>query len=204
MHWIALSHPHQPPGYSIEQEAEVLCSLLDLGFVRIHLRKPHANRYHIEKTLELMAPEFRKRTVVHGFPELKAQWGTWGCHDHFTHFSLLHATPDPLTQFSTSIHNLEELSSFPNFLRSLFVSPIFPSFSKPGYSRQWDFTKLQALLNNYKNLLPHTHFVALGGITPDHAAQIENLGFSHAAVLGYIWEDSNPLQAAKRCLNHEV
>jgi thiamine-phosphate pyrophosphorylase len=77
------------------------------------------------------------------------------------------------------------------------VSPIFPSISKPGYEKAFDFDFLKTKLSD--NKLCNKVF-ALGGIVPDRIQTCHQLGFHGVAVLGYFWE---PLVNGKEDLAFE-
>jgi len=64
------------------------------------------------------------------------------------------------------------------------LSPLFPSVSKEGYSRQWDFDALRLELDKKYSF----NIVALGGITLESVQKVKDLGFDDFALLGSIWE----------------
>lgn len=100
---------------------------------------------------------------------------------------------------STSCHTLSEIEEVDALHREnlppdyAFVSPVYPSISKPGYSPVLEFSNLSAALKQARIPL-----VALGGIERERFDEVEHLGFSGAALLGAIWNSSDPFQAWDR------
>jgi hypothetical protein len=88
---------------------------------------------------------------------------------------------------SVSAHCIEEA------LRSreqyCYISPIYPSISKKGYSNSTLLGDIKQRCNIPKN------WVALGGVSAVRIPEIKQLGFEHAAILGAIWESANPMES---------
>jgi thiamine-phosphate pyrophosphorylase len=85
---------------------------------------------------------------------------------------------------STSIHSLEAMKEVPMMIDYVFLSPIFPSVSKHGYDKKWNFMEIIRLLNGSREF----EVVALGGVTFQNIIISKELGFDDYAVLGSIWE----------------
>lgn len=102
----------------------------------------------------------------------------------------LHGTS---SRFSISAHNISE--ALKSSAKYCYISPIYTSISKPGYSND-------ALLPAIKELpyIP-ANWVALGGITAEHFNELKRLGFKNAAVLGTVWNHPKPLQALHNLLH---
>ena len=87
------------------------------------------------------------------------------------------------------IEALEQQSDY------LFLSPIFDSISKQGYSSH--FSEQQLMEAGHEGILG-PKVIALGGILPEHMPLLGKYGFGGAAFLGYVWKDVTPEAAAKR------
>ena len=85
---------------------------------------------------------------------------------------------------SLAVHELSDLKCVDNSIDYVFLSPLFSSVSKAGYSKQWNFESIKAELSEYRNF----KVMALGGITLDNVKQVKELGFDDFALLGSIWE----------------
>ena len=69
----------------------------------------------------------------------------------------------------------------------VFLSPIFDSISKNGYTAAFHRGALQAAARNGSI---GDNVIALGGITPERIEEAAACNFGGAAVLGYLWADS--------------
>ena len=99
-----------------------------------------------------------------------------------------------------SCHSLEELSAHKAKFDYLFLSPIFDSISKKGYSGR--FTREQ-LLEARDNGLIDKKIIALGGITAGNIPIIRELGFGGVAVLGSVWFSPSPVTSFEE-LRHSL
>ena len=67
----------------------------------------------------------------------------------------------------------------------VFLSPIYDSISKEGYSSAYPFDTLQKA---QQAGIIDSKVIALGGISLEHLPEIASLGFGGAALLGDIWQ----------------
>ena len=72
----------------------------------------------------------------------------------------------------------------------MFLSPVFDSISKAGYSSAFAPDELQAA---GKEGLIDKRVIGLGGIDESNIRRIKELGFGGAAILGGLWKHFNPL-----------
>ena len=188
-------------------ECEYISTILDAGWDRVHIRHPHIERDTLEKILKGLSASHRSRVMIHSHFSLAKEYGC-GIHLNKRCRDIPNDYNGEVSQSLHSIKSLKALNSsgfsvFLNFLKSfgnlkklkkdlkrkkqsysyVTLSPIFASISKPGYSAQWDFAELKQSLADTE-----VPVVALGGITPDKAAWLKNVGFDGYAVLGYLNE----------------
>jgi thiamine-phosphate pyrophosphorylase len=96
---------------------------------------------------------------------------------------------------STSFHSLQQLrTDWGPVLSYAFLSPIFDSISKEGYSA--------ARFNRHelRQVLTQCPFpvIALGGITSENVLDAKHMGFAGAAVIGSVWQTEDPTAAWER------
>ena len=180
MKLIVISYPESIPG-----EAVLINQLFKMGMEHFHLRKPKWSEQQVEQLINQILPEFRSRLVIHDHFNLAKKHHLGGI--HFTGRTK-HQINDWLSFCGTksiSCHSTDELSKLPEKIDYAFLSPLFPSISKKGYSG--DF-KIQEL-SNFLASIPKLQVIALGGIQEDKISICQQIGFTGVAVLGSIWGD---------------
>lgn len=170
MRIIAITPPYFYPG-----EAEQIAHALEnRGFWRVHIRKPDASAAQLQALICRIPKRLRNGISIHSHFNIAAQLGIGGVH-------LNSRNPQPPNGWngivSRSIHSIEELAGVTE--NYAFLSPIFPSISKPGYQGNFGLASLQPFLTQ--------KIFALGGVTPEVLPQIEEAGFGGAAMLGAAW-----------------
>lgn len=167
--------------YFWEGEAEHLRQLLSSGeYTRVDIRKPFADTRSVERLIREIGQEFRHRLSLHSHFELAGEPAIGGIY-------LSRRNPYPPEGWKGAIccscHSIDELSEMLPQVDYAYISPIFPSVSKPGYgigSNMIDDSRLTRLLRS-----PHgSKIVALGGVTPARLPLLAEKGFSQAALLG--------------------
>ena len=187
-----LSLPGVFPG-----EADYMEALLGAGVERLHLRKPKATPEELEELLQRLAPQWAERLVLHGprSRELALRYGVPNVHGAVPYRDGHgYSGGGPMVDasglaLSTSAHGWEEFGKLPAGLAYAFISPLFDSISKRGYSAN------AGLLKRPKRELPCLP-VGLGGVSGDTIGLMLEHGWKGAAVLGWIWEE--PKLAVKR------
>ena len=164
---------------------------------RLHLRRPDWSRPQMAAWLHQMPAAWRPRVVVHGFPELVAEFGLGGCHLTATARAAGHRpTLPPGATLSTALHTLAEVQAEAPAYDYVLLSPIFDSISKSGYAAAFS---LEAVARELRQL-PQARVLALGGVTAAHLPRLQAAGFAGAAVLGTVWQAPNPVAAAEQLL----
>ncbi len=175
------------------REFAVLSSLFAAGLERYHLRKPGWSAVQVEGWLQKVPAGSRSRIVLHQHHELAARFGVGGC--HWKDDANAPASPPAVAGFtSRSCHDLPTLGSALGHYDAVFFSPLFPSVSKPGHGPTQDVTaELSELLRHRSSAQRRTEVIALGGIDATNAARAFDLGFDNIALLGAIWQSSDPV-----------
>ncbi|MGM0462872.1 MAG: thiamine phosphate synthase [Fibrobacterota bacterium] len=172
-------------------EAHCVHELFRRGLQRFHMRKPGADEKSHRDFLESLPAKYHSRIVLHNYHHLGDIFSV-GLHARF--FRLNATGSGPAVQ-STSCHSFDEVEycaeAFP-FLQSVFLSPVFDSISKEGYTSAFSTHRLRRFL---QKKCPFAIF-ALGGITAQRMDSVRLMGFDGAAVLGALWHgpDTNYIQ----------
>lgn len=165
----------------IDEDAYIIASLLDLGVDIVHLRKPESSVDECRKLLEALSEEYRRRIVVHDYPVLYDEFSLLGIHIN-RRVTQLPEVYDGLR--TRSCHSLEEVVRYKRGYDYLFLSPIFDSISKIGYSSGFDDEELR---HASKCGIIDDKVIALGGVTPDKIAYLKELHFGGVAMVGAIY-----------------
>lgn len=156
------------------------------GFDLAHLRMPGASEAELAQVIELVRPDLRSRLTLHDHFSMAAEAGIGG-------LQLNSRNPEPPAgwsgRLSLSCHSMEEAEREVKKYDYVTLSPVFPSISKPGYQK--DFTGLGISCRG---------IVALGGITAANLQQVRAMGFSCAAVKGWLETDYEEFCARLRRL----
>ncbi len=194
----------------LSQEHIHLCELLQAGIYRLHIRKPAASVLELSSLIEKIPEQYYSRISLHDHHSLVLKYGLGGIHlnrrnpqlpegfdfcrnadlscnplisgeVNSTEHTLLSQRPT----ISRSCHSLEELTQYKPSADYLFLSPIFDSVSKQGYSSQFP---VDELIQARDGGVIDSKVFALSGILPERIPLLRSLGFGGCAVLGYIWD----------------
>ncbi len=167
--------------YFFVEEHQILNALFDEGLEVLHLRKPHTEPVYSERLLTLIPEIYRKRIVVHDYFYLKDEYNLKGIH-------LNHRNPELPPKYkghiSCSCHTAEEVKAHKKACNYVFLSPIFNSISKEGYSSHFELSELRELA---RQKVIDRKVMALGGVQLDNIKMVKDLGFGGAVILGDIW-----------------
>lgn len=189
-------------------EAACLEGLLSAGLQKLHIRKPGASDEAIANLVKQLPAHWRSRLVLHARPALAEHCGIPQVHCPLQVWKEMtdkwSEETEPVksgVRMSVSLHSWAEvkaLGSMPvshdcsiSYPRPIyaFISPLFDSISKRGYTAGRD------LLRRPEDPLPCS-VIGLGGINAETIRVVMEYGWDGAAVLGWIWE--NPLMAISR------
>ncbi|MCL2260086.1 MAG: thiamine phosphate synthase [Fibromonadales bacterium] len=104
---------------------------------------------------------------------------------------------DKILPWPGSAHSFEELENIDAEI--CFLSPIFDSISKQGYKAKYSKEELREGIAAWKKKHSQKLF-ALGGVEASNIAELAELGFDGAAVLGAVWYSSDPVGALEEIL----
>ncbi len=170
MDLIAITVPYFYPG----EARDIADALMENRFKYVHVRKPGCCAEEMRGLLEQIPDGLRDRLSLHDFHELAIEYGIGGIHLN----SRNPFAPDGWEgRLSRSIHSLEEISGVTEDYA--FISPVFPSISKPGYSGNFTLEEVSRWLT--------PGIFALGGVTAEKLPLLEDAGFAGAAMLGAAW-----------------
>ncbi len=180
MKLIVISYPEK-----FSNEARLINRFFTEGMLHFHLRKPDWTREEVEELINEIEPVYRSKIVIHDHFDVAEKIGLGGI--HFT--TRTKAKMDEWLSFSgsksVSCHRLEELKNLPDGIDYAFLSPVFLSISKVGYSGNFELKEITAFLTGQKSC----QVIALGGIREDNIAICRKTGFDGVAVLGSIWDE---------------
>ena len=182
---IVITMPEMFPG-----EADMVNTLFANGMQRLHLRKPGASEQEMAEWIGQIDLPFRQKIIVHDHHRLLRTMGLGGIHLNARNpeapawFSAERQKRRSVT-LSRSCHSLEEIAQWKGVCDYLFLSPIFDSISKGGYTSA--FTR-ETLLQAYHDGLFSKPVYALGGVSADNIRSIYDYGFAGAAVIGSLWQ----------------
>lgn len=169
---------------SVPNETEIINALFNEGLEVLHVRKPDFDKAQLSEFISKIDEQFHSRIMIHSHYELLDSFQIKGIHFTEKTKHLLADYDSVQCTKSLAVHELTELKSIPQTVDYVFLSPLFPSVTKEGYSKQWDFEELKVELAAKRNY----NIVALGGITLENVKTVKELGFDNFALLGSIWE----------------
>ena len=187
---IVISNP-----ISVKDEMQIIHSLFEEGLLLFHIRKPDFSEEEMKMFLSEIGLEFRNRLVLHSQHQLASAFGINRI--HFTEKERINPARslEPFRYIrSTSIHSIESFNTLEKEFDYAFLSPIYPSISKPNY-----ISKVNHLEEIKKRTNFSTKLIALGGISPENSKKTLEKGFEDVALLGSIWNTKNPIENFKLC-----
>jgi len=197
---IVFSHPT-----IFENEIERVNDLLESDTVDFfHLRKPEFDIIQMRAFLNELNAEFHYRIILHSYYGLITDFDLGGiclnkkslsemCYSDevdkcFIQPLVLNGRNIEINRLQPnmvvySAHTISEIENLPFDTDYVFLSPIFDSISKEGYTSNFeDLNELAAVLPTL-----NTRVIALGGITNNRIKDLEKTGFAGIARLGDVW-----------------
>lgn len=183
----------------IANEISTIHSLFENGLELLHVRKPDFSEAEMKWFLSEIKSDFRQQLVLHNHHQLAPAFGINRL--HLSENIRKEICPETLylhnelgVRLSTSTHDIESFNDLRIFFEYGFLSPVFPSISKMNYQSEKD------LFESIKNRINFsTQLVALGGISSENISKTIEAGFDNVALLGTIWNNTNPIENFKLC-----
>ncbi|WP_163408804.1 thiamine phosphate synthase [Flavobacterium ajazii] len=178
----------------VANEIGIIDSLFEEGLSLLHIRKPGFSEIETAKFIHQIKQKYRGNLVLHNHHEIAADFGINRIHFSETKRKTIGSLLISNMVLSTSTHSIEDFNALENIFEYAFLSPVFPSISKENYSSK---TNLFEEIKQRENF--NAKIVALGGIYSDNVEKPLQSGFDNVALLGTIWNSSNPIKNFKLC-----
>lgn len=179
------------PETPVTAEAEAIMAMLDRGVERVHLRHPRLSADDVATIIEKIDTQYHGRLSLNDFHELASRYG---CGIHLNGRNPL--APEGFDgTVSRSCHSITEAEAAAPVTDYRFISPVFDSISKQGYTAAFTPGELRRAFD--EGLLDGDTF-ALGGVSADTMALLRDTGFSGAAVLGAAWGNGSREDISQR------
>ena len=127
----------------ITPEQDVFCeqrritNMLRSGEITcFHIRKPHYNEKQMRDYLSFFDADVKERLSLHDFHYLASEFGIGGIHLNKRNSELKEKYSNK--RISVSCHTIEEVQKREDKVDYVFLSPIFDSISKHGYTSKFD------------------------------------------------------------------
>lgn len=200
MELVIVSSPRKKDG-----EVGDLIRMFDAGLERFHLRKPGTSKKYIKEFIEQIPKKYRNRIVIHSNHRYAWKYKLGGIHISKKHrkkpFKLRlkltwYRLRHPKIIITRSCHKLADLYSERIRYDYVFLSPVFDSISVNTLSGGFNQRGLSSALEQTR-----LRVFAMGGVQPDKFQHIAELGFDGAAVVGYVWNANDHIEAFNRCID---
>lgn len=198
MKLILISNPTD-----LNEEIETIHSLFENGLECFHLRKPEKNEKRLEEFLRKINPKFYKRIVIHSHYHFLSKYNLKGMHipealiNEDKIKELQNAVKKRGLSVSTSVHSFDAVYQCKSY-DYIFLSPVFDSISKQGYSSKID---LNTFIQKMETSSFPTKVIGLGGVSKENITLLSDAGFDGAALLGSIWLKENKEERVKEFLD---
>lgn len=182
MEKIVITHPN-----SIPNELHQIHQLFADGLEVMHIRKPNFSEQEYFDFIQQIDSKYHDRLVVCSFQDVGLKMGFQRFHfsrtDYLNRDSFEEFDNCPL---STSTHSIGEFNALNDRMDYAFLSPVFESISKQGYTSKRNLLEEVTQRTNFK-----TKLIALGGITEGNRLIALENGFDGVAMMGDVWKDKN-------------
>lgn len=165
-----------------EEEADIINMLFFYGLQNLHIRKPLSDIADARELLVKIDSRYYDKIVLHDHFNLVKEFGLRGVHLNRRNSII----PEfDVNSVSISCHSIDELSESEKYAY-MFLSPVFDSISKSGYTRGYSDEDLNQAKD--KSLI-NDKVMALGGIDVLKVLQVKQYGFGGIAILGALWSN---------------
>ena len=188
---IIISSPGEIP-----DERENVIALFRAGLKIFHLRKPGKSKAMLRKWMGGIPARYHSRIVLHSQHSLVNEFNVRGI--HFTEKARKkdRGIRNKKLKYSASLHAVMDVFLCRNAYDYVFISPVFNSISKKDLESKFELEILARFFSEYCALPgKNTEVIALGGVNEKNILKVFNAGFHGAALLGAIWQSSDPVKS---------
>ncbi|GAA4468106.1 thiamine phosphate synthase [Nemorincola caseinilytica] len=186
------------PDTDLPGEQETVNSLFHMGLQRLHLRKPAYDIAAYRAYIAGIDSAYHSRIIIHGAYPLYHALRLGGIHlrSAIRHepATLQQIKDIPYSAISTSFHSWDEILQNHTPYGNVFISPLYDSISKAGYSAAVapeGISGVKESLANGGRYCPA--ITGLGGIDRSNIPTLQRLRYDGAAVLGALWQSKDPI-----------
>jgi thiamine-phosphate pyrophosphorylase len=169
----------------IPNEEKAITTLFQNDLEFLHLRKPDFSENELIRFTEKIPVEFHHRIIIHQHFKLVKKFDFKGIHLNLVNRIFYEELKtENIKILSTSCHSFSEIIENQGKFEYIFLSPIFDSISKNGYSSAFS---REELLNAKNQNIINDKIIALGGINLENIKTLIDFGFGGVGVLGNLW-----------------
>lgn len=173
-------------------EVDVISRLVSRYGCRVHIRKKSCSLEELNYFCYMLSQSVdMSYLTLHGHGDLVEKYSFGGLHDK------CRGSLSEGKLFSMSCHSMPQAQEA--VCDYLFLSPIFDSISKRGYSSPYDMDELGGWLQCERC---GGEVIALGGIDAGNIKRVYDMGFDGAALLGAVWNEHNAIENYKNILKN--
>lgn len=183
------------PEQEVEQEHYWINRLLEHGLECCHIRKYDLDEKGMRDYIDKISPCYRKQLVLHSHFHLAGEYGMTRVHfSEKARIDECHLIFQDNYLCSTSVHTMTDFNALGPEWSYAFLSPVYPSISKPGYGKgRGMLCEFPAKQNSQVKL------IALGGVDVLNYSAVYRAGADGIALMGAVWQNDNPLNVFKQC-----
>ena len=178
MEILVITLPH-----FISDEGMLINTLFENGVDRVHIRKPGASEDEYRRLIEEIDGRWHGRLSLHDCHDVAVEYG---CGVHLNRRNPNPPQTDGRVVLSASCHSLAEVVERKSVCDYVFLSPIFDSISKQGYSSAFTEDDIKKAVQGG---IVDERVVALGGVSLENLICVKAMGFGGAALLGDVWRN---------------
>lgn len=168
------------------KEKQIMLSLLESNSIEyFHIRKPDFDVKQMKQWLEDIPLAFRHRLCLNDHIELAIEFSMGGI--HLNRRNNYHIPSGFHGRISRSCHCIAEVEHWKSKTDYVFLSPVFDSISKTDYKSGLSKTELKKAAE--EGLIDSKVF-ALSGVEPAKLPELKAIGFSSAAMMGAVWQET--------------
>ena len=167
----------------VSDEGMFINTLFEHGIDRVHIRKPGASAEEHRRLIEQVDGLWHCRLSLHDCHEVAVEYG---CGVHLNARNPNPPQAEGRVVLSASCHSLAEVVERKKACDYVFLSPIFDSISKQGYSAAFTAADIRKAAQGG---IVDNRVMALGGVSLENVSLVEQMGFGGAALLGDVWRD---------------